>query len=122
MTARYLPEMLEEIAKSLVFGYGGLAVQITHTSRSNMSYRYKIWHFTIRDGDGKLDHVTWAVANLTGEKLTDQGEIRGNGIGFDRRLDARNRFITALTAAGYFDQYAPEVVSGLLYTARHVDL
>lgn len=93
----YIREQLEDITAQLIDGRGAIAVQITHTSQSNMSYRYKM-HFVGVDTDGRAVciPITWLVAKLTGDKLTEQLEFRGNGCGFDRRQYAVLYFLNAL--------------------------
>ena len=67
-----------------------LEITITYASRSNMNYRYKValWYYQdVSETVEKLDATYWLGAE-TKSNLTDNGELRGNGCGFDRAHDA----------------------------------
>ena len=70
-----------------------LEITITYTSPSNMNYRYTvaIWYYdTVSGKVDKLNATYWLGAE-TKSNLTDRGELRGNGCGFDRAHDAAYR-------------------------------
>jgi hypothetical protein len=116
----YIKEQLEDITAQLVDGRGALAVQITHVSQSGMSYRYSVHFVGVNDkGQAACTPITWLFAKITGEKLNDKHEIRGNGIGFDRRLHALIRFTNALGESGILDTQEHPLFQ---YTARLINL
>ena len=66
---------------------GQLLIAITHTSRSNLSYRFKVWVAFEWEGKTITDNLGYWLASLTGQTLTDRHELKAGGLGFDRYLD-----------------------------------
>jgi hypothetical protein len=67
---------------------GKLLVQVTHTSASNMSYRYSV-RLAYKNEAGEIDFQSLAywIAAVTGQTVVSKyygDELRGNGIGTDR--------------------------------------
>jgi hypothetical protein len=67
---------------------GQLLIQVTHTSQSNLSYRYTV-RLAYIDDDGRINfqNLAYWIAAITGETVVSQyygDELRGNGIGTDR--------------------------------------
>ena len=83
------PELKEqyarEVAKKIADG-GKLLISITHTSKSNMSYRYKVDLTFNANGKTEIEHLSYWLAACWKETL-HQGafnELKGNGLGTDR--------------------------------------
>jgi hypothetical protein len=76
----------EKVAAALKNG-GKLLIQITHTSPSNMSYRYKV---NLAEWDGKeiqTTNLTYWLAAEWNERAVQAwagDELKGRGIGTDR--------------------------------------
>lgn len=67
---------------------GRLLISITHTSRSNLSYRFKVWvTWNNSLGQVQTDNLGFWLATITGQTLTDSHELKAGGLGFDRYLD-----------------------------------
>jgi hypothetical protein len=66
---------------------GLLSVSITHTSASNMSYRYsvKVYYPTERGIDSL--YLNWSISQLTTIRQHKNGNLKGGGCGFDRAYD-----------------------------------
>jgi hypothetical protein len=66
-----------------------LSVSITHTSQTNLSYRYsvKIYYPTDRGIDSL--YMNWAITQWTDIKQHKNGALKGNGIGFDRAYEVK---------------------------------
>lgn len=67
---------------------GKLLIQVTHTSKTNMSYRYSV-RLAYLDDDQRINfqNLAYWIASVTGETVVSQyygDELRGNGIGTDR--------------------------------------
>jgi hypothetical protein len=82
---------------------GGLLVSITHTSRSNLSYRYKVWLAHNTDKGVELDNLGYWLASAYGLTLTDNHDIKGNGLGFCRYFQAVRYVAGALQDLGLAD-------------------
>jgi hypothetical protein len=88
-------EMLEraEFVANAIRNGGKLLVSITHTSVSNMSYRYKV---VLAYTDSKTNEVEfsnltyWIAAEMKTKAVRAYAgdELRGSGCGFDRYHDA----------------------------------
>ena len=120
----YNLEILQLVYSQLATNQGALAVQITHASKSNMSYRYTVHALLVEDGKATFRNITYLAAKLFGEKTNDKMELRGSGYGFDRRLEATIRFIRACENQGIRDPYSSQdsAPSRLEYSARRIDL
>lgn len=67
---------------------GRLLISITHTSRSNLSYRFKVYVAWINQlGEVQTDNLGYWLATITGQTLTDKHDLKAGGLGFDRYLD-----------------------------------
>lgn len=66
---------------------GLLIVNITHTSKSNMSYSSDATIY-YTDTAGRVDYLSlnWMFSTLTDYKLDKNGHLKGNGCGIDRRF------------------------------------
>ena len=76
----------EKVAAALKNG-GKLIIQITHTSPSNMSYRYKVNLFEFDGIEIQLTNLAYWLGAEWDQKVVSayQGdELKGNGIGTDR--------------------------------------
>jgi hypothetical protein len=81
--------------------YGGrLVIQITHTNAQNTSYRYKVFIAYQDLGNTQLEPISYFIAAILGEKLTDKYELKGSGGGFSRYFHAVQNFIYALEKVG----------------------
>jgi hypothetical protein len=91
----------EKVAAALKNG-GKLLIQITHVSKSNMAYRYKV---NLAEWDGKeiqLTNLAYWLGAEWGEKVVSAyygDELKGNGIGTDRY------FLAAYNLAYVLKQY-----------------
>lgn len=97
--ATYKPKMtqaeigleLQKLKERLIDGNGKLFIQITHTSQSNMAYRYKVnlvYYGTNWNGNFEVqtENLSFLLAATWGESMY-QGmfnELKGHGIGTDR--------------------------------------
>ena len=83
------PELKEKYAYALAQKLedgGKLLISITHTSKSNMSYRYKVDLAFNANGETKIENLNYWLAACWKETL-HQGafnELKGNGLGTDR--------------------------------------
>ena len=98
-TAEYYAQCLDKGGKILI--------SITHTSQSNLSYRYKVWLIYAGGlhNSGKRHYlsdlsVTYWLASVQGKNLTDRDEIKGQGVGFNRYQFIFNEFCKALEDCG----------------------
>lgn len=67
---------------------GRLLISITHTSRSNLSYRFKVWlAYSDEYGQTQTRNLGYWLASITKQTLTDRDELKAGGLGFDRYLD-----------------------------------
>ena len=90
---------------------GTLLITITHTSQSNLSYRYKVWLiYSGKETPWIYDlNVTYWLASVQGKNLTDRDEIKGSGVGFNRYQFIFNDFCKALEDCGIdLDRYKTE--------------
>ncbi len=91
-----------KVAAALKNG-GKLLIQITHTSPSNMSYRYKV---NLAEWDGKeiqTTNLTYWLAAEWNERAVQAwagDELKGNGIGTDRYFLAAYEIGLTLKARG----------------------
>lgn len=67
---------------------GRLLISITHTSRSNLSYRFKVWlAYSDEYGQTQTRNLGYWLASITKQTLTNKDELKAGGLGFDRYLD-----------------------------------
>jgi hypothetical protein len=108
-TARRVGELLEN---------GALLIPtITGTSKSNLSYRYKVMlAYDGEDGRGiDVLYLSYWLASELGVNLTDNDEIKGQGVGFDRYHDVAYTIAEILRKRYGFDfslQKLPKFVRG----------
>lgn len=90
---------------------------ITGTSKSNLSYRYNV-SLAYNAGEGKgidLMYLNYWLASELGVNLTDNDELKGNGLGFDRYHEAVYTIAAILGKKYGFDfslQNLPKYVRG----------
>lgn len=76
-----------EVLKRKLDNGGRLLIAITHTSRSNLSYRFKVWVAWNEEGVVRTDNLGYWLASITGQTLTNNHELKAGGLGFDRYFD-----------------------------------
>lgn len=95
----------ERVAAAVKNG-GKLIIQITHTSKSNMSYRYKVNLFEFDGLEIQLTNLTYWLGAEWDQKVVSayQGdELKGNGVGTDRYFLAAYEIGLLLKARGLVD-------------------
>jgi hypothetical protein len=85
LTPELKKQYAQEVAQKLADG-GKLLISITHTSASNMSYRYKVDLAFNNDGKTEIEHLTYWLAACWKENIYAGAfnELKGAGIGTDR--------------------------------------
>ena len=83
------PELKKQYAQALAQKLedgGKLLISITHTSKSNMSYRYKVDLAFTTNGKTEIEHLTYFLAACWKETVYAGAfnELKGNGVGTDR--------------------------------------
>ncbi len=83
------PELKEKYAYALAQKLedgGKLLISITHCSKSNMSYRYKVSVAYSANGQTKIENLNYWLAACWGETLYQGAfnELKGHGLGIDR--------------------------------------
>lgn len=114
---------LMKLNDALVNGNGKLLIQITHTSASNMSYRYKVTlaHYG-KDWAGNdaviLENLTYLLASAWKENYYSGAfnELKGNGIGTDRYFLAAYNIGLTLKKYGYITDAYQIASRGNKYT------
>jgi hypothetical protein len=100
-------ERATQVAAALKNG-GKLLIQITHTSASNMSYRYKV---NLAEWNGKeiqITNLTYWLAAEWNERAVQAwagDELKGAGIGTDRYFLAAYNLAHILKSRGLIDDY-----------------
>jgi hypothetical protein len=92
----------EKVAAAVKNG-GKLIIQITHTSKTNMSYRYKVNLFEFDGLEIRLTNLAYWLGAEWDQKVVAayQGdELKGNGIGTDRYFLAAYEIGLTLKARG----------------------
>lgn len=108
MTAPEIGLGLMKLNETLVKGNGKLLIQITHTSSSNMSYRYKVTlvHYG-KDWQGNdaiiTENLTYLLASAWKENYYSGAfnELKGSGVGTDRYFLAAYNIGLTLQKYGY---------------------
>lgn len=108
MTAAEIGLGLMKLNETLVKGNGKLLIQITHTSSSNMSYRYKVTlaHYG-KDWQGNdaiiTENLTYLLASAWNENFYSGmfNELKGSGVGTDRYFLAAYNIGLTLEKYGY---------------------
>jgi hypothetical protein len=101
-----------EIVKKQLDNGGKLLVSITHTSRSNLSYRYKVKlaYWDTESQQVQFYNLGYWLASQIGANLTNQSELKGNGVGFCRYFEAALDVAFALKKLGLAgDRYEYEI-------------
>ena len=93
-------ESFAEIFATQLENGGNILVNITHTSRSNLTYRYKVAIAYQREGKTEVNWCTYFMSSVLGKSVTENGEIRGNGLGFDRAYEAATDLVFCLKELG----------------------
>lgn len=80
-------EAWKQIHARLMNG-GKLLIQVTHTSQSNLSYRYSV-RLAYKNIAGEIDfqNLAYWIGAVTGESVVSRyygDELKGNGLGTDR--------------------------------------
>lgn len=85
LTPELQKKYAEEVAQKIADG-GKLLIGITHTSKSNMSYRYKVDLAYNANGTTQIEHLTYWLAACWKETIYAGAfnELKGNGLGTDR--------------------------------------
>jgi hypothetical protein len=85
LTPELQKKYAEEVAQKIADG-GKLLISITHTSKSNMSYRYKVDLAFNKDGKTEIEHLSYWLAACWKETIYagSFNELKGNGLGTDR--------------------------------------
>lgn len=79
-----------------------LLVNITGTSKTNMSYRLKVsMAYESEAGGVDVMYLTYWLASELGKNLTDDDELRLNGLGFDRVHDIAYTVAEVLKRYGF---------------------
>ena len=87
--ANLSPQLKEKYAYALAQKLedgGKLLISITHCSKSNMSYRYKVSVAYSANGQTKIEDLNYWLAACWGETLYQGAfnELKGHGLGIDR--------------------------------------
>jgi hypothetical protein len=83
------PELQEQYAQALAQKLedgGKLLISITHTSKSNMSYRYKVDLAYNANGKTEIEHLSYWLAACWKETIYAGAfnELKATGVGTDR--------------------------------------
>jgi hypothetical protein len=108
LTPELQKKYAEEVAQKIADG-GKLLISITHTSKSNMSYRYKVDLAFNKDGKTEIEHLSYWLAACWKETIYAGAfnELKGNGLGTDRYFLAAYELGLTLKAFGLIeDPYA----------------
>jgi hypothetical protein len=102
------PELKEQYAQSVAQKLedgGKLLISITHTSASNMSYRYKVDLAYNANGKTEIEHLTYWLAACWKESIYAGAfnELKGNGVGTDRYFLAAYNIGLTLKGFGLID-------------------
>lgn len=95
----------EKVAAALKNG-GKLLIQITHVSKSNMAYRYKVNLAEWTGTEVQISSLNYWLAAEWNEKLALSNgayELKGNGIGTNRYFLAAYEIGLTLKARGLVD-------------------
>ena len=94
-------ERAESIGTHLDRNGGLLLVAITGISKTNMSYRLKVKLAYNTPNGVELMNVTYWLASELKKNLTDDDEIRFNGLGYDRVHDLAYTVAEILRGYGF---------------------
>lgn len=86
-TAEYVAEEWKLVHHAIKNG-GKLLIQVTHTSASNMNYRYSV-RLAFKDNKGEIyfKNLAYLIGATTGESVVMKpygDELKGHGVGTDR--------------------------------------
>ena len=84
---------------------GKFEVIIHKTSKSNMTWRYsvRLWYVSPSTNLVEFWHLNGAIAHLTGQKLTKDGYLTGNGVGTERSFQVVYELGWDVAKYGYVD-------------------
>jgi hypothetical protein len=86
-TAEYVSTEWRQVHEALKAG-GKLLIQVTHTSKSNLSYRYSVrLAYTDTQGEIYFKNLAYLIGATTGESIVSRyygDELRRRGVGTDR--------------------------------------
>ena len=104
LTPELKQKYAEEVAQKIADG-GKLLISITHTSQSNMSYRYKVDLAFNKDGKTEIEHLSYWLAACWNESLHSGffNELKGSGVGTDRYFLAAYNIGLTLKKYGLID-------------------
>jgi hypothetical protein len=104
LTPELQKKYAEEVAQKIADG-GKLLISITHTSKSNMSYRYKVDLAFSKDGKTEIEHLSYWLAACWKETIYAGAfnELKGNGLGTDRYFLAAYELGLTLKAFGLIE-------------------
>lgn len=102
------PELKEQYAQALAQKLedgGKLLISITHTSPSNMSYRYKVSVAYSANGQTEIESLNYWLAACWNESLHSGffNELKGSGVGTDRYFLAAYNIGLTLKEYGLID-------------------
>lgn len=105
-TAEYVAEQWKLVHHAIKNG-GKLLIQVTHTSASNMSYRYSV-RLAFKDKKGEIyfKNLAYLIGATTGESIVHKpygDELRGQGVGTDRFFLASYDIGRMMKAQGLID-------------------
>jgi hypothetical protein len=102
LSAEQMRELANIIGTHLDRNGGLLLVAITGTSKTNMSYRLKVkLAYNSEAGGINLMNVTYWLASELKKNMTDNDEIRFNGLGYDRVHDVAYTVAEILKGYGF---------------------
>lgn len=104
LTPELQKKYAEEVAQKIADG-GKLLISITHTSKSNMSYRYKVDLAYNANGKTEIEHLTYWLAACWKESIYagSFNELKGNGLGTNRYFLAAYNIGLTLKEFGLID-------------------
>jgi hypothetical protein len=104
LTPELQKKYAEEVAQKIADG-GKLLISITHTSKSNMSYRYKVDLAYNANGKTEIEHLTYWLAACWKESIYSGSfnELKGNGLGTNRYFLAAYNIGLTLKEFGLID-------------------
>jgi hypothetical protein len=86
-TAESIAQGWLEVHEAIKAG-GKLLIQVTHTSKSNLSYRYSVrLAYTDTQGEVTFRNLAYLIGATTGESIVSRfygDELKGHGVGTDR--------------------------------------
>ena len=101
LTQEQKRELANTIGNYLARNGGRLLVAITGTSKTNMTYRLKVKLAYNGENGVNVMNVTYWLASELEKNMTDNDEIRFNGLGYDRVHDVAYTIAEILRGYGF---------------------